>query len=334
MSLPFRSGALGAALAALLAAGAAHAQSTVQLYGVLDIAAGSVQAAGGAKSTQVSSGNLTTSYWGVKGNEDLGGGLAAQFFLESYLRVDSGDATRYTGDSYFSRAANVGLAGGFGAVRLGRIGTPLFTNTLVYNPLAASFGFSPAIRNWFATGKIAGDTAWNNAVGWFSPTVGGLSGSLLYAARETAQGGNAGAGINYAAGPFGIGAAWQNVKVPFATGEESAWQLGTSYDFGLVKLFGGYGRIRETATSVATANTQDRITQVGASIKAGPGNVLVAWSRASTSGAADYDRSFSTVGYDYRLSRRTDLYAMLMSDKLSTQDSRGTTWALGVRHAF
>jgi predicted porin len=322
------------ALAGLLASGLSHAQSSVQLYGVLDEAVGSVQASGGKRLMQLSSGNLTTSFWGVRGAEDLGGGLRAEFGLESYLRLDTGEATRYTGDGFFSRAASVGLANDLGALRLGRLGTPLFTNTLLYNPLAASFGFSPAIRNWFGAGaKVSGDTAWNNAVGYTTPTVGGFNAGLLYGLKETAQGANAGAGVNYSAGGFGIGLAGQRVKVPFAAGEETAWQLGSSYDFGPAKVFGQYGRVRETATTLATANTRDRITQVGVSVKAGAGSVLASWSAARTTGALDTRRTFVTVGYDYRLSRRTDVYAMAMSDRLTGQ-GRGTTWGLGVRHAF
>ena len=88
------------------------AQSAVQLYGLLDVGVGSFEVSGGQRDTRMESGLMTTSYWGVKGEEDLGGGLAALFTFESFLRLDSGEEGRFTNDPLFSRNANVGLRGG------------------------------------------------------------------------------------------------------------------------------------------------------------------------------------------------------------------------------
>ncbi|MFT7940670.1 porin, partial [Salmonella enterica] len=68
----------------------------------------------------VGSGGMTTSWWGMKGQEDLCGGLKVDFQLTAFMRVDTGSPGRFDGDPYFSRDANVGLSGGFGTVRLGR----------------------------------------------------------------------------------------------------------------------------------------------------------------------------------------------------------------------
>ena len=84
-------------LLATLALGA-QAQSSVNVYGLMDLSVGSTKAPGGTATTAVDSGKLTTSYYGFGGREDLGGGLAATFRIEGFLRAASGDAGRFTGD--------------------------------------------------------------------------------------------------------------------------------------------------------------------------------------------------------------------------------------------
>ena len=111
---------IAAALAACTISGA-YAQSTAQLAGAVDVYAGRMQMAGDAQRTSVvNSGGLTTSWFGVKGSEDLGGGLKANFALSSFFRADTGVQGRFTGDTFFSREASVGLFGGFGSLTLGR----------------------------------------------------------------------------------------------------------------------------------------------------------------------------------------------------------------------
>lgn len=107
------------ALAVLAASGAAMAQSNVTLYGIADVWFGSskfeVTGEDSARQTKVDSGGVDTSRWGMKGSEDLGGGLKANFQLESAVNMDDGTSTG------FDRQAWVGLSGGFGAVQLGKV---------------------------------------------------------------------------------------------------------------------------------------------------------------------------------------------------------------------
>lgn len=106
-----RSAACLAAAMALLATGA-QAQSSVELTGLLDLWGGRLEMAGdnGHRSV-LNSGGMTTSWWGFKGTEDLGGGLKAGFALTSFLQADTGVPGRFTGDSFFSRDASVSLSG-------------------------------------------------------------------------------------------------------------------------------------------------------------------------------------------------------------------------------
>lgn len=141
----------------------AHAQSSVSLYGLVDAFVGDTHMPGSAGSAwQVSSGGMTTSYWGLSGSEDLGRGMKAVFTLESFFRVNSGQIGSFNGQSFFGRNAFVGLSGRFGEVTIGRNTAPLFVSTLLFNPFGNSFAFSPIVahsyaptsRRWFRTALV------------------------------------------------------------------------------------------------------------------------------------------------------------------------------------
>ncbi len=337
------------ATAALLVCGGAQAQSSVSLYGLVDASVGQFQNAGGVKLKRLDSGNLSTSYLGFKGREDLGGGLAAIFALETFFLVDSGGASRVPGvDSYWARNANVGLTGGFGTLKLGRQGPPLFVSTLVFNALGDSFGFSPSIRQYYNAPygtPLVGDSGWNNAVGYSTPSLGGLSANVLVAAGEgaaTAKGPNLGANLMYFSGPLAFTVAAQKVEAQGVLGRgiaafpgfasQTAYQVGGSYDLKVVKLFAQYGKI----STNATADVDTKTLNLSASIPAGPGSVRLAYgsSKMSTQGSAASPKStMLTAGYVYSLSKRTDLYGIYLLDKY-TALSNGTTLAAGVRHTF
>lgn len=337
------------AAAALLACGLSQAQSSVQLYGLLDVSAGQFQNAGGSKLKRLDSGNMSTSYFGLKGTEDLGGGLSASFQLESFFLVDSGGASRVPGvDAYWARNANVSLAGGFGRLKLGRQGPPLFVSTLLFNAFGDSFGFSPAIRQYYNAPygtPLVGDSGWNNAVGYSTPGFGGLSANLLVAAGEgaaTAKGPNLGANVLYFSGPLALTAAWQKVEAQGVLGRaisafpgfssQSAYQMGGSYNLGFMKLFAQYGKISTDATAdVDTTNLH-----LSASVPLGLGSMLATYGTTKTKTqnvAAQPESKMLSLGYVYSLSKRTDLYAVYMSDKYTGLAS-GTTLATGVRHTF
>ncbi len=337
------------AAAALAGTGAAQAQSSVQLYGLIDASVGQFQTAGSGKFRRLDSGNMSTSYFGFKGSEDLGGGLRANFALESFLLVDSGGASRVPGvDSFWARNAWVGVSGGFGALKLGRTGTPLFVSTLIFNPFGDSFGYSPAIRQYFAAPygtPVVGDTAWSNAIGYSTPNLGGLSANVLFSLGEhaaTSKGNTIGANVLYFGGPFAFTAAWQNVKSQGALGRavsafpgfenQTAYQVGASFDLGAAKLFAQAGRVNTQAVTDVKTST----VQLGASVPLGAGALLASYGVSSieTAGSTVEPKSkMLTLGYDHKLSKRTDVYAIVMSDKF-TGKSSGNTLAFGVRHTF
>jgi predicted porin len=316
----------------------ALAQSSVNLYGLMDMSAGRFQTAGAEKVWRADSGNMTTSYLGFRGAEDLGGGVKAIFRIEHFLRLDSGGAGRFNTDAFWARNAVVGLEGSFGATTLGRNTTPLFVSTLIFNPIGDSFGFSPSIRHYFAggIGAVVGDTGWNNSIRYGSPNVGGATFSFVGNLSEgTGTGKNLSANVLYFSGPIAATLAWQSVKngvfpVPAGFDKQDTWQLGASYDLKVVKLFGQYGRVKTDAT----LETKTKLYQMGASVPVGLGSVIASYGNAKAESAGgENTRKTFTAGYDYYLSKSTDVYAIVMNDK-ATGLTTGTTVAAGIRSRF
>ncbi len=341
-----------ALLAACLAAASvgAQAQSTVQLMGLVDVYAGAMKMAGDAsRRSVVNSGGMTTSWWGMSGSEDLGGGMKASFMLTSFFQADTGVTGRF-GEQQFSRDANVSLSSGLGTLTLGRGKAPNFLPTISFNPMGDSYTFSPLVLHssvpvgtfgayrW--TGTVPADTGWSNQITYSSPTFAGLKGNLHYQLGEQGSGANESAhnvGFNlfYSAGPLGLTAYWERDEInnPFppnavlVSGTNTAWMLGGTYDAGFVKLFATAGKSSNAADTI-----DKQTTSLGASAPMGAGKLLAAVARTKND-VADTRRTTTTVGYDHTLSKRTDAYAMLMHDKITSYSS-GTSFGVGVRHRF
>jgi predicted porin len=338
----------------------AMAQSSVTVNGLIDNYVGKVQTSGNRSTTALNSGGLTTSWIGFKGSEDLGGGLKANFLLTSFLQADTGVQGRFTGDTLFSRDANVGLSGGFGAISLGRELAPQFLPTILFNPFGDSYTFSPLllqmnIPNTGWTNAVASDTGWSNSIRYTTPSFGGLTANLHYQLGERAGDNgknNIGANVLYFGGPLALTAFYHKVEVnnptdvplnnvqpgfgnPLLGGrtaaEQKAWMVGGSYDLKVAKLFATYGQ------TTHDIDLKDKTTSIGATVPVGAGKVLASYAQTKRSGAttvgADQKRNTASVGYDYDLSKRTDLYAIYMSDKITNLD-RGNSFGVGIRHRF
>jgi predicted porin len=316
-----------ATLLATLALGA-QAQSSVNVYGLMDLSVGSTQAPGGTATTAVDSGKMTTSYYGFGGREDLGGGLAATFRIEGFLRAASGDAGRFNGDPQFSRTASVGLGSArLGSLTLGRNTTALFVSTLGFNAFGDSFGYSPSIRHYFTSGTTTGDSGWSDSIAYNSPTWDGFKAGAMVTSK-TGNGGNWSVNLGYGAGPLAVSLVHQQVKKDgaAAVADTDTTQLGASYDFGVAKAFLQLGQVDNTTTS-----NDHKITGLGARVPLGAGAVIAQYGQISPQTGAD--RNTLSVGYLHNLSKRTELYAVAMHDKIDGLPSGGG-YSLGVRHRF
>lgn len=345
-----------AAGALLACATAAQAQSQVTLSGLVDMYAGSMKNAGDpGHVNQVGSGGMTTSWFGFTGTEDLGGGLSAGFKLTSFQRMDTGTPGRFAGDGYFTRDANVNLAGSFGRVSMGRDLAPNFLPTILFNPFGDSFTFSPLVllknvplfnaTGWPAT--TPADTGWSNEIIYSTPKFGGLSGNLHYQFGEQQASGvrgrkNVGANFLWFTGNFAFTGYYERDQIanpvnglitagtPARPDTVKDWMLGASYDATFAKFYGTYGETKSDVTKLESDTGS-----VGVSIPVGAGSILggLARTELSTGAINGPRRTIGTIGYDYFMSKRTDLYAMLMRDKI-TAFSSGTSFGVGIRHRF
>lgn len=282
---------------------------------------------------------LTAPFWGMRGSEDLGGGYHAVFQLESFFQPANGGIGRTAADPFWGRNAFVGIDGDFGRVTLGRHTNLLYLGEQAVNPFVASVLFSPLVVQTFVAsygGSIIGDTVWNNNIQYTSPNLHGLTVTGAYSVGGVAgQGGiaNVALSANYVAGPLKVVMVAQRDRtaaVAPSTGQ-NAYLAGLVYTLPVVEL----------SAALQTTNSQgiDAHSQTWALGAAVPvslaGKVLLAWSytRRASSGTANVARNTGSAGYDYALSKRTDLYAVTVYDKLANGPV-GMTWAVGVRHTF
>ncbi|GGY59744.1 porin [Pseudoduganella albidiflava] len=180
-------GAMATAMAgalALLAAGAAHAQSNVTIYGIIDTAVAHVDNTNAAGDSVTKVASLTGSFpsrIGFRGTEDLGGGLSAIFTLESGFGPDTG--TMGQGNRLFGRAANVGLKGKWGTLTLGRQVNMTYIAGLKADVLGP---------NLFAIGSIdpyLPNARSDNAIGYLGNFDGIVAGATYSFGRDTSSSG-------------------------------------------------------------------------------------------------------------------------------------------------
>jgi predicted porin len=325
--------------AATICSPPAQAQQAM-LYGLLDAAASRSRPPGGEFRSQLDNGDMSRSFIGIRGSEDLGGGLKAVFKLESYLLVDSGQSGRYLGDGFWGRDSNVGLSGAFGTTVLGRTVTPFYLATVNFNPFGDSFAFSPSTRQYYA-GALVDDRSWNNSMSYSNnATDSPLRINLAANTPEEAIGApstgrNYGGSVAYISGPFAATVAIERVKntplpVPVEFRRQLAIQAGASYDFTFMRLYGQAGRVKTDAAS----DTRTVLYQIGTAIPIGNGLVLASFGSSRTNSPTSQitDRTGS-IGYDYFLSKSTDIYVAAMREK-TFMLSAGSTIAGGVRMRF
>jgi len=332
-----------ASVACLCSAGAAAQSAT--LYGLLDASGSHVKEVGGNSRWRLDSGNMQYSFLGFRGSEDLGGGLRAVFRLESYVSVDTGSSGRTAvgSDPFWAREASVGLSGSFGTTVLGRTESPFYRATVNFNPCGESPLFSPSARQYFgAGGAVLGDSRWNNSISYTNNasdaprriTFGAnLPEDLPGTVPEHRR--NYGLTVAYITGPFAVVAAAEKVQnsafaLPSGFDRQNAYQIGATYDFSFLRVYGQIGRVK----TEADVDVQTILYQLGGAIPIGNSLILVAYgnSHIKTSLKAVTDR-IGSIGYDYFLSKNTDVYVAAMFEKLSFTSS-GNAFAGGVRMRF
>ncbi|WP_233838909.1 porin [Paraburkholderia sp. ZP32-5] len=203
-----------ALISSLLLGTAAHAQSSVTLYGVIDEGLTYTSNTGGHSAWQLAGSDIQGNRWGLRGNEDLGGGLAAQFVLESGFNLSNG--TFQQGGRLFGRQAYVGLSSNrWGTVTLGRQYDPLisYVATLTSNGGWGGLLFTHPLDN----DNMDDFYRINNAVKYASPDIAGLTFGSMYAfSNSTGFADNRAWSVaaRYTHGPFTLAAGYMDMTNP------------------------------------------------------------------------------------------------------------------------
>ena len=330
-------------------AGAAAAQTNVTMYGIADAGIGMADSDTPSDSAvTVFSGVQSTSRFGVRGSEDLGGGLKATFNIEAGVNWDTGAADGV----FWQRRAVVGLAGGWGEVRLGRDYTPGF----IAGGIGDVMGYG-LFGNWLTftapnanPGPYGVTTRASNGL-HYTGSFGGVTVRAMYATGEDYTGNNLGdmyglSGV-YAAGPLSVAAYWQQTDLGAGLGDAQQYGIGGQYNFGMFRLGLNYG--------VADPDNAPEHTGigVGVGVKVGSGEFLAQYiqQELDVAGGADPSGKSFGIAYVHPLSKRTNLYAtygQLKNEDNGTFNIRYSqsavqaaganadpkAFAVGIRHMF
>jgi predicted porin len=318
-------------------AGAASAQSSVTVYGKVDMGFAKPI---GTKDKQVR--DAAGSRIGFRGVEDLGGGLAAVFGFEHRFSPDTGrdtttednattaTAAQLANDAFWNGYSNVGLRGGFGAVTIGRHYTAAFTD--VQNQIDPFGGDTvAALRGNLLGGgsakvRVADSVRYDIAAAGFK-----LAATI---AEATQAGCTTVAGLDcsdrpfslagsYAAGPLWVGVGYEDPQGQ----NDRLVTAGARYTFGPVTLRGG---LSNGKTNAAT-NNKIKNYLVGANVKVGAaGDILLGYSTQKT--AATTSSKKVGLGYRHSLSKRTFLYADFARDSVPAANKTG--YDFGIQHNF
>lgn len=336
------------ALAVLAASGAAMAQSSVTLFGIVDTGFAYVDNASGNDSVYgLSTSGNATSRLGFRGVEDLGGGLKAGFWLEGEIFGDDGNSKGFD----FKRRSTVSLAGGFGEVRLGRDLTPGYVKTISYDLFGqVGIGQFMGWSNWYGTSGDANGIRSSNMISYYTPNFSGFTAGLGYGFDEQTSGKAGryvGGYVAYENGPLGVVVSYDQ-RYLAAGVDRNALTVAGSYNLNVVKL---NAIVQQTKDDVPSASDRKvNAYALGASAPVGAGEVKAQY--------ALYDQKFIdskahqiSLGYVHNLSKRTALYGtvaylknkddsnLALPTKGLTVEGPGagenqTGVQLGIRHSF
>ena len=344
------------ALAVLgVTAGVAHAQSNVTIYGIVD--QGFVKATGDKLTMDENINNRL----GFRGVEDLGGGLKATFNLEQRFALNNG---RESADGLFQGAANIGLAGSFGAVRFGRlneVSTESLRTLDPFNQFGIAGMLETPLRGQAGEGRLSYTTRYD------SPNMAGFSVGATYTLRnqdesateygaslipDASPGDTVGydatgttdasdgyaVGVKYKNGPI---AALANYNRAVNSNDSYNWNLGAAYAFGPATVSAAYEQ-SNLKYVVGSPDAELKTALVGLSYKIGSGVAKAAYShmKGNDFAVGDFTDKKIALGYTHNLSKRTAVYLDLARTSydensvfIDGEDDVNAV-ALGVTHRF
>lgn len=293
-----------------------HAQSSVEMFGVVDMGVSYTTVNGGDKLTALSESGNTTNRIGFRGTEDLGGGLKALFWLESGFNPSTGG-----GALSFARRSVVGLSGKFGEVTLGRDYTSGYS---MYSSYGGPFGTNGVGHNIIYRARVlthsndvAGQESFvrsSNAISYFSPKGDGVYGQFTYGFDEQTEGKAGryiGGRLGYRNKTLDISGAYNTIAAGTKAPEETPRKMestsfGMSYQFDAAKLFVLYAHDK---IKTPIENTKLNGLSVGLETKVGQGAIRAAIGHARLDYLNNKAKATKySLGYVHNLSKRTAFY--------------------------
>jgi predicted porin len=293
-------------------AGVASAQSSVTIFGVVDLSINQIKN-GSLRTTSMQSNQLNSNRLGFRGYEDLGGGLGAGFWIEGGMANENDSSVGRYG---FERKSTVSLySQAAGEIRLGRDYVPTFSNLGAFDTYGAnglgqdanliSLVSSPSSPT--ATVAATGVRA-NNTVAYHLPgNLGGFYGTAMYALGQ-GNDNNKYWGLRggFATGPFDVALAYGETET-VTPNKLKVMNLGCSWNFGFMKL---YGLFNETKLG----GLKETFYEISVGVPLGQGEFKAGYSQVSDSGVQgglninNSDATLFALQYIYNLSKRTAIY--------------------------
>ncbi|MEG0919948.1 MAG: porin [Comamonas sp.] len=344
------------ALAVLAASGAAMAQSSVTLFGVVDAGVTYAKSSGQKANYGLTNSGNATSRLGFRGVEDLGGGLKAGFWLEGAIQNDSGTASGggAAGPGFeFKRRSTVSLMGNFGEVRLGRELTAAYNTVSAYD-VFGQVGIGQNISFGNGSAGLGDPFRVSNMVSYYTPNMSGFKAGINYGFGEK-QGDNSanryiGGSVGYENGPLSVGVGYDQLNNAVATFDKTqSLGLGAAYNFGAFKLSGLVRQVQ--GTPAVGEKTKLQSAHLGATMPVGAaGEARVAYNYYDNKDIEGKAHQIS-LGYVHNLSKRTAVYGTYAFLKNQKSESFGVganglgiaapaagknqqALTVGIRHAF
>ncbi|PWV64513.1 porin [Plasticicumulans acidivorans] len=329
-----------AVASALVAASAAHAETT--LYG---------SARAGVTYTDPDKGKSNwdvkneASRLGVKGSEDLGGGLKAIYTYEFGVNIDGSS----TGNPFNQRLSYVGLTGGFGTVQIGRMWSAPYVYvgslTDVFNSASAggtNIGWDRLNSTINGnTGTINGADRVSDVVAYITPNFSGFSGAAAVVMNGDGQNSSTNRedidaydiAAGYTMGGLQVGASYRDFKAL----DYTQWTAGAGYKFGDFRVAATYSARDNGSDNVNGKETDPSVWEALAEYTFGNNVIRAGYSSYDHDTKAD-DTDEWKLGYQYNLSKRTRLWVEYAdeSNAGSVKSSQyDTSWlSIGMRHDF
>jgi predicted porin len=300
-------------------AGAATAQTNVTLTGILKTGLSyydldSVAGVGGGSSLSMNDGSSRII---IRGTEDLGGGLKGIFQVDNRLPMEQGTGGLAGGNTF------IGLAGGFGQIRLGRLDQYYGLGTDQHGARATALNASSiSILSYVgdASEAIANASRTQNLIRWDSPNWGGFTAGFGYstgyagdavAVGDPSKGDAISVDLAYRNGPLMVGLGYWTAKNEAKTTEQEGIRLAGSYQFGIFSV--GLTYDKSSRGPIGTGNLERDAWSIPLTAKLGPGLAMLTYSQAGDvdvqgfGKASDSGAKMWSIGYDYPLSKRTSL---------------------------